>query len=317
VTAETTTVTAHPRYPDAPRDRPLQVSATLRFDDSPASQEVRSALADFMTYGTRVIIPGAHVEGLVVDAPGGLGGSFPGAELIVDGTYEPAPEAAETIVLRIPPQPPIRRVVRLRIGERSRGQAGGFRLVARERPGLLTLDMRVDVAQETLRANLGYRYIPEVLPQDAVPILRFCAALAGGEQMAIADPSGAVFGTASGSFDSADWPQVYIQCAEKLAEIQELAGASFPLPLEFRPEDQRDMEYARMLLRGEDVQATWESMTTQLRVDTASNLLTQIDTQGELFAFVAMHQETLALMPAAGPAPASAVHGDDRHGRQP
>jgi hypothetical protein len=74
VTGETTTVTAHPRYPDAFHDRPLQVSATLRFDDSPASQEIQSAFADFMTYGTRVVIPGAHIEGLVVDAPGGLGG---------------------------------------------------------------------------------------------------------------------------------------------------------------------------------------------------------------------------------------------------
>jgi len=295
VTDEITTVTAHPRYPDAPRDRPLQVSATLRFDDSPASRGVRSAFADFMTYGTRVVIPGVHVEGLVVDAPGGLGGSFPGAELILDGTYEPAPEAAETIVLRIPPQPPIRRTVRLRVGERSRGQAGGFRLVSRDSSGLLTLDLRVDAAQKTLRANLNYHYVPKVLPQDAVPVLHFCAALAGGEKMAFADPSGAVFGTASGSFDPGDWPQVYIQCAEKLAEIQELVGTYFPLPLEFRPEDQRDMEYARMLLRGEEVQATWDGMAAQSRADTVGNLLAQIDAQGELFAFVAVQEETLVV----------------------
>ncbi len=119
VTGDTTTVTAQPKYPDAPHDRPLQVTATLRFDDSPASQEVQSALADFMTYGTRVVIPGVHVEGLVVDAPGGIGGSFAGAELVLDGTYEPAPGAAETIVLRTPPQPPIKRAVRLRTGRRA------------------------------------------------------------------------------------------------------------------------------------------------------------------------------------------------------
>lgn len=293
VTGENTMVTACPKYVDAPRDRPLQLTAALRFDDSPASQEVQSALADFMTYGTRVVIPGVHVEGLVVDAPGGLGGIFPGAELVLDGTYEPAPEAAETIVLRIPPQPPIRRAVRLRVRERSRGQAGGFRMASRDSSGLLALDLRVDTAQRTLQASLSYRYLPGVLPRDAVPVLRFCAALAGGEQMAIADPGGAVFGTASRFFDPADWPQVYIQCAEKLAEIQELAGATFPLPIEFRPEDQRDMEYARMLLAGEEVQATWSGMTQQLPADTASNLLRQVDEQGELFAFIAMHHETL------------------------
>lgn len=295
VTGDTTTVTAHPRYPDAPHDRPLQVTATLRFDDSPASQAVQSALSDFMTYGTRVVIPGLHVEGLVVDAPGGLGGTFPGAELVLDGTYEPAPEAAETIVLRIPAQPPIRRALRLRVGERSRGQAGGFRLASRDNSGLLAFDLRVDAAHRTLQASLSYRYLPDVLPQDAVPVLHFCAALAGGEQMAIAEPGGAVFGTASGSFDPADWPHTYIQCAEKLAEIQELAGASFPLPLEFRPEDQRDMEYARMLLVGEEVQATWSGMTAALPADTVRNLLRQVDEHGELFAFIAMHHETLVV----------------------
>ena len=113
--------------------------------------------------------------------------------------------------------------------------------------------------------------------------------------MAFADPGGTVFGTASGSFDSADWPRVYIQCAEKLAEIQELAGASFPLPLEFGPDDQRDMEYARMLLRGEKVQATWSGMMAPLPADTASNFLARIDAHGELFAFAADFQETLVV----------------------
>ena len=295
VTSEATTVTAYPRYPDALRDRPLQVSSTLRFDDSAASREVQSAFADFMTYGTCVVIPGTHVEGLVVDAPGGLGGSFPGAEVILDGTFEPAPEPAETIVLRIPPQPPIRRKVRLRVGARSRGQAGGFRLVSRDSSGLLTLDLRVDTARKTSQANLSYHYLPDVLPRDAVPVLRFCAALAGGEQMAFTDPNGAVFGTASGAFGPTDWPDVYIQCAEKLTEIQELAGVYFALPLEFRPEDHRDMEYARMVLRGEEVQATWSGMATQPRAETVGNLLAQIDANGELFAFVAVQEETLVV----------------------
>ncbi len=161
------------------------------------------------------------------------------------------------------------------------------------------------MTHRTLHASLSYRYLPSVLPQDAVPVLRFCAALADGGQMAIADPGGTVFGTASGSLDPADWPRAYIECAEKLARVQELAGASFALPLEFRPEDQRDMEYARMLLCGETVHATWSGMTSALPADTASNLLRQIDAQGDLFAFVALHQETLVV--AGGHVPLGVV----------
>jgi hypothetical protein len=293
VSGEMTTVTAHPRYPDALRDRPLQLSATLRFDDSPASQEVQNAFEDFMTYGIRVIIPRANVEGLLVDAPGGLGGAFPGGELVLDGAFEPAPEAADTIVLRIPPMPPIRHSVRLCVGERSRGPAGGFRLISRDSSGLLTLDLRVDTARHSYQAHLTYQYLPDVLPQDAVPVLRFCAALANGEQMAFADLSGNGFGTAAGSFEPTDWPEAYIRCAERLAEVQQLAGAYFPLPLAFRAEDQRDMEYARMLLLGEVVQAKWSGMAAHPHVETVRNILEQIDIHGQPFVFATVIEETL------------------------
>jgi len=57
-------------------------------------------------------------------------------------------------------------------------------------------------------------------------VLRFCVALANGEQMAFADPSGNAFGTVSGSFEPADWPEAYIRCAERLAEVQQLAGVA-------------------------------------------------------------------------------------------
>lgn len=73
----------------------------------------------------------------------------------------------------------------------------------------------------------------------------------------------------------------------ELTEVQELADAFFPLPLEFRPEDQQDMEYTRMLLRGEQVQ---EGYDDTVQADTASKLLTQVDTQGELFAFAASNR---------------------------
>lgn len=293
ITGNSTTVTAHPRYPDAPHDRPLQVSATLRFDDSPASREVQSAFADFMTYGIRVIIPGPNVEGLVVDAPGGMGGDFPGGELVLDGAFEPAPEAADTIVLRVPPMPPVRHSVRLRVEDRSRGPAGGFRLISRDSSGLLTLDLRVDSVRHSYQAHLSYHYLPDVHPHDAVPVLRFCAALANGEQIGFADPGGNVFGTASGSFDPVDWPEAYIRCAERLAEVQQLAGVYFPLPLAFRPEDQRDMAYARMLLHGEDVQAEWSGMAAHPRAETVRNLLEQVDAHGQPFTFATVLEETL------------------------
>jgi hypothetical protein len=285
VTGDATTVTAHPKYPDAPRDRPIRVSTILRFDASPASLEVRAAMEDFMLFGTRVIIPDANVAGLVIDAPGGLGGEFSGGELILDGTFQPTPEAASAVLLRIPPNPPVRHSVRLNVTSRSSGPAGGLRMIAQDSSSLLSLDQRFNLARHTYQAHLTYKYHDGVLPQDAVPVLRFCAALAVGEQMAFTDPHGNVFATGSGAFGPADWPEAYIRCAETLAEVQQLAGAFFPLPPSFTPEDHRDMYYARTLLRGEEVHAKWSGLVAPLTADLARSLLEQIQKHGEPFMF--------------------------------
>ena len=102
IAGEMVTVTAHPNYPDAPRDRPITMTTTLQFDDSPGQQEAREAFEDFMKFGTPVTIPPASITRLAVDAPGGLGGEFEGGTLILDGTFPPGSEQAATILLRVP-----------------------------------------------------------------------------------------------------------------------------------------------------------------------------------------------------------------------
>jgi len=293
VTDGGSTVTARPRYPDAPRDRPIQVSTKLRFDESPASREVQAALDEFMVFGTRVNVPAANVDEVIVNAPGGLGGDFSRGELILDGSFQPGPQTATDILLRIPPHPPVRHVLRLHITSRSMGPAGGLRLVAQDSAGLLNLDFRMNRARGGYQAALAYRFIPGVLPQDAVPVLRFGAALGAGERMAFTDLSGIVFGTGSGAFSPGDFPEDYIRCAEKLAEVQQLAGAFFPLPPSFTAEDQYRMDYAQVLLHGGEAHVTWDGAVNQCRADTVRFLLEQSEETGEVFTFVHRTQEIL------------------------
>jgi hypothetical protein len=63
------------------------------------------------------------------------------------------------------------------IPRRSKGPAGGFRLQAQDRAGLLTLDMRINPAASTYNAQLSYQFNDQVLPKDAVPVLALCDAL--------------------------------------------------------------------------------------------------------------------------------------------
>jgi hypothetical protein len=305
IAAGTVTVMAHPRYPDAPRDRPITMTLTLQFDDSPGQQQAREALADFLQFGTPVTIPPDSITTVTVDAPAGLGGEFRGGTLTLDGTFPPGAEQAPAVLLRIPARPPVRHRITMEVTGRSAGPAGGVRVLSRDRSGLLTLDQRFDLVHRTHRAHLAYHYHTGALPQDAVPVLRFCAELAAGQEMAITDPAGNILATSTGPFGPDTWPEVYIRCAETLAEVQQLTGTAFPLPLAFTPEDQRDMDYAHAILRGEDVRAQWSGMIAPLAPPAVDSMLTQIEQDGYPFSLAAVTPEILQV--AGGQLPLGAV----------
>jgi hypothetical protein len=213
--------------------------------------------------------------------------------LSLDGTLPAETSPAAAVLLRVPAQPPVRHTIRLDVTGRSAGPAGGLRVLARDRSELLALDLRVDSVKRTCQAHLAYQYHVDVLPQDAVPVLRFCAAVAGGQEMAITDPAGNIIVTSSGPFGPATWPERYIQCAETLAKLQQLTGTSFPLPAAFTAEDQRDLHYALAVLDGEEVQAQWSGMMAPLAAAAVDNLLAQIELHGNPFSFTTATPETL------------------------
>jgi hypothetical protein len=113
--------------------------------------------------------------------------------------------------------------------------------------------------------------------------------------MAIATLDGQILALGSGPFSPLTWPDGdgYLRCARQLAEIQERAGAFFPLPIAFEPEDQYWMDYASKLLRGEDVQISWPGSTAQCDRDQVRFFLEETAEIGEAFTFFNRSQETL------------------------
>lgn len=295
IAGESATVTAHPRYPDAPRDRPITLAVSLQFDDSSDQQETRSAFMDSMKFGTPVTIPPSSISSLALDAPAGLGGEYQSGTLMLDGTFQPTSEQPTTVVLRVPAHPPIRRMVSLNVVERSAG-GGGLRLLARDQSGFLTLELRFDFSQQTSQANLTYHHHDSALPRDVVPVLRLCAEIAAGTEMAATDPAGNVIVRFQGPFGFAQ-PEAYIHCAELLAEVQQMAGVAFPLPDAFSTEDQHNMLYARAILHGEAVEAEWAGETKPMAAAAVDMLLSQTGQNGDQFALTVVIPQ---IVPAAG-----------------
>jgi hypothetical protein len=123
-----------------------------------------------MKFGAPVTIPTDSITSLTVDAPAGLGSEFQDETLTLDGIL-PGTSQAAAAPLRVPAQPPVRHTIRLDVTQPSAGPAGGLRLLARDRSGLLALDLRFDTVKRTCQAHLDYRYHTGALPQDAVPAL--------------------------------------------------------------------------------------------------------------------------------------------------
>jgi hypothetical protein len=155
--------------------------------------------------------------------------------------------------------------------------------------------VRLNPAASTYSANLRYQFDSQVLPRDAVPVLALCNAMAAGERLAITTLDGQILAAGIGPFGPANWPDGddYLRCARQLAEIQDRAGAFFPLPGAFEPEDQHWMDYASSLLRGEDVLITWPGSAGHCDRDQAHLFLEETAKIGPAFAFSNSTHETL------------------------
>lgn len=304
VLGDVSTVTVQPRYPDASRDSPITMTAILQFDDSPVQQEVSAALADFLKYGTAVTIPPEAITSLTVDAPAGLGGEFQGGTLILDGTFQPGVDAAAAVLLRVPAHPPVRGMLQMDVIERSSG-AGGLRLLARDQSGFLALELRFDFVQKDCHATLAYRHRDGVLPKDALPVLRFSAEIAAGEEMAVTDPAGSLIVAGSGFFGTGQWPEAYIHCAELMAEVQALSGTAFQLPAAFSPQDQVNLAYARAILCGEIVHGEWTDFTVYLSAAAVDEMLNLAGSHGGQFMLGLAAPQTI--MVAGGQVPLGGV----------
>ena len=230
IAAGAVTVTAHPRYPDAVRDRPITVTATLQFDDSPGQQEAREALAEFMKFGTPVTIPAASITGWPWTPRPAWAASSRAGRWPLTAPSRPGQNRRPRSCSASPRNRPSATWSAWTSPAAAPARPAGCVCSPGTGPGSSPWNSASTPSSRTFQAHLAYRYHADALPQDAVPVLRFCAAVAAGQEMAITDPAGNILATSSGAFGPADWPERYIRCAETLAEVQQADRDRLPAP---------------------------------------------------------------------------------------
>ena len=131
--------------------------------------------------------------------------------------------------------------------------ARGFRLQAQDRAGLLTLDMRINLAASTYNAQLSYQFNDQAT-QVRGPGLALCNALVAGEHMAIATLDGQILALGFCS-SPLNWLTVTATTCAKHASSPKYKNGQ-ELSSRCRSRSSRHqywMDYASKLLRGEDV----------------------------------------------------------------
>lgn len=176
------TVSVLAKYRDAPSDRPLQLSANLRFDETAASLQERESFEALMKYGADEPVVVQNADDLVMDGPAGLGGSHSSGILRIASIPEEI-ELSARLEISAPDGSPLASLS-LSFDRRHRG-TDGVTLVGDHESGFFSVQVRA-AADLTASVNVAVHPVSEYLPLEAVPILRALSTVTAPNQVAVA-----------------------------------------------------------------------------------------------------------------------------------
>ena len=243
----------YPKYPDAVRDRPITMNVKITV--SPENQEFHNAL----DFGLPVTIPRHLVSDVTLDAPSGLGGSFPGADinLIPINTTLEEPITLSLITMdgdRLIASCPVH------LTERTSGGKGS---VATGTDSSGWLEMRLTVNTVAKEFTVQFWLTPKpVLAYSLVPLCRWLRALHPPHFLKVCWPGGLEFGSEIETPLLAD--DTFPAVVEALAYLQDSSGIYWDMPLSLSREEAKEFITAATLLKGESIDFTWKSFNLNL-----------------------------------------------------
>lgn len=253
--------------------KPISMSLEYSANDAAVARQVHQ----FMRYGRPVQIPSENIVSFKADLPGNL------AEVLQQNGRPPTVSLAKSdeekawrLTQRVEAVRDGRVIGTLPVewNDRSTGPLGGTWLSGRDRSGFLELTMTSEPDRKggiQVRAPAS----DDVLPEDAVPVLRFLNLLRNGDRLRMiapgypplelriaGDPASDV-----GTFED------QIAIAEALARIQSAAGVRFPLPKSWEAKDGEMIYFWDQILSVGLVQWYWPGYSVNLPTETVAKLL--------------------------------------------
>jgi hypothetical protein len=253
-----------PRYLGAEKDRPITVTTSFAFPDSPEGRSAWDNLQAAIRYGLEAKIPAPFVTAVSVDAPAGFGGEHGGGELLLKGTPIPGPEFKLSLRLLGPDG---RRIgsLPLTVGARTVGMAG-LEATATDPTGSLRCRLRFDT--ETLKANIQYQiqFPPRCLPALALPTLTFLSEFGSPNSFQLLVESDEALIPATAIERATLVPKDYVELVAAFQRVQEHTRTYFDLPGSVTEADYQELLEADRLTQGGVVESRWTGLSLTMEV---------------------------------------------------
>jgi hypothetical protein len=252
-----------PKYRDALRDRPIRINATFAFPDTEIGHVAAEKFRAFIDYGDETVVSDEHVEGVDIDAPGGLGGQLgPG-------------------MLRFSPQESGFQIdARLRISDQNnaqiaslpvrvtRGRRGqrGVTVVGHDLTGIFHLSMRFDEVTQRVKLDLSVGSVSGQMPAALLAPLRLAHALRSPNLLTIT-MDGVEAWTPTPVPDLGLVSVEYLEFVEQLARVQLETNTPFSIPDEVTSEDVATLRRTVRLFDGDPIALDGESLQMWVNPD--------------------------------------------------
>jgi hypothetical protein len=259
------------RFREAAMERPIPGSFEI---EAVAGTPQAAALQDFIEYGTPT--DALTAKSITVDLPGGFGGEFHNARIIIGPPQSPnaIPFDVQLHVLDGLDNDTELASADITMEPATTGMtgSGAVRATGRERHGVFKIELRLNPGTNQMNFSVTNRQITGTSPADVLPGLRVLAGLHPPNRLQISVRNGPVLGPPmvipADFLDSAQARRL-VEICEALATIQRHTFVAVRVPDFTTVRTDTALEWIRVarLLRGEVLKGAWETMPVTLRAD--------------------------------------------------
>lgn len=254
-----------PRYKGAEIDSPIEGKFEFRFPNDEAGRAAAAEFRRAIDFGTRARVPSEYIKEATFDAPGQLGGKLEPSAIEIGPSVVEAITRTHILTCSSP-DGSWRVELPLDFTLESRGERGSI-WKGQDRTGTMSMVLAADGIDEKFNVSFKIAPVDAYYPQDLLPVARFLVALIEPNRFAIHAEDGRRISNPI-DLNTEPWMDSWMpRFMEDLVLVQTAAGMVRKVPATMVRSEMEAIGSAAALLRGEEIDGTFETLLTTVSPD--------------------------------------------------